>query len=149
MWVSQGMREQVRLPSELSPLPFLTLKTHSSLRPTISSYIKSLWQHEWDENLNSKLHKVIPFLRGPPHTHAGGWRDQVVLSYYRIGHSWLTHAFLLNGELPPQWIGCQSPLTLKRILLNCVDLMALHDLFIKVKQNSLTFLRTAGLSHLI
>ena len=53
---------------------------------------------------------------------------------------------------------CQSPLTIKHSLLNCVDFMALrqqfyiaygmHGLFIKVKQeNTLTFLTAAG--HLI
>ena len=88
------------------------------------------------------------------------WRDQVVLSHCRIGHLWLTHAFFLKGEPVPKCIGCQSPLTIKHILLNCVDFMALrqqfytansmHELFTKVKQEHiLAFLSAAGLYHLI
>ena len=98
---------------------------HSDLKPTISMYVNLIWQHEWDENINSKLYKVIPSVEGLPHTHAGGRRDQVVLSCCRIGHSWLTHVFLLKGEPPLECIGCQSALTIKHILLNSVDFMAL------------------------
>ena len=93
-------------------------------------------------------------------SHVGGQRDQMVLSRCYIGHSWQTHIFLLTGDPPPECIGCQSPLTLKHTLLNCVDFMALrqqfytannmHDLFTKVKEeNILAFLRAAGLYHLI
>ena len=34
---------------------------------------------------------------------------------------------LLKGKPPHECIRCQSPLTIKHILLNCVDLMALHQ----------------------
>ena len=72
----------------------------------------------------------------------------------------LTHAFLFKGEPAHECIGCQSALTIRHILLDCVDFMAMRqqfyrangmpDLFTKVKQeNILTFLRAAGLYHLI
>ena len=59
-------------PLELCYIP------RSELRPTISTCIKSLWQHEWDENKNSKLHEIIPSVGGPPQIHAWGRRDQVL-----------------------------------------------------------------------
>ena len=52
-----------------------------------------------------------------------------VLSRCHIGHSWLTHAFLLKGEPVPECIGCQSPLTIKHFLLNCVYFMTMHQQF--------------------
>ena len=94
--LSQGMREQIKLLSEPLELCYIP---HSDLRPTISTYIKSLWQHDWDENLNSKLHDIIPSVGGPPHSYGGRW-DQLVRRRCRIGHSWLTHAFLVKGEPP-------------------------------------------------
>ena len=111
-------------------------------------------QHECDENIN-KLHEIEPSMGKPPQIHAGSQWDQVVLSRCRIGHSRLTHAFLLKGDPPPQCIGCQLPLTLKHILLNCVVFLALHqqfysagnmrDRFSKVKQEEiLALLRIAG-----
>ena len=36
-----------------------------------------------------------------------------------IGHSFITHSFLLKGEEPPACIRCDQHLTLKNILLNC------------------------------
>ena len=68
-------------------------------------------------------------------------------------------AFLLKGEPAPECIRCQSSLTIKHILLNCVDFMVLrqqfytansmHEFFTKVKQeNILVFLSAAGLYRL-
>ena len=81
-----------------------------------------------------------------------GWWDQVVLNRCRIGHSWLTF-FLGQGGTTPRmyWMS----LTIKHILLDCVDFMALcqhfytangmQDLFTKVRQkNILAFLRATS-----
>ena len=132
---------------------------HSDLKPLIATHIKAKWQLEWDESIN-KLHGIKPSVGKPPQIYTGNRRDQVVLSRCRIGHSWLTHAFLLKGEPAPECIRCQSPLTIEHILLNCVDFMALrqqfytansmHELFTKVKQeNILAFLSATGLYRLI
>jgi len=45
------------------------------------------------------------------------WK-QVLLSRLRIGHTRLTHSFLLLPECGT----CQCPLTVKHILVECVDL---------------------------
>ena len=33
---------------------------YSDLQPLIFTHIKSMWQHEWDENTNMKLHEIGP-----------------------------------------------------------------------------------------
>ena len=76
------------------------------------------------------LHCYLGSVGKPPQIYTGSWRDQVVRSRCHIGHLWLTHAFLLKGEPAPECIGGQSPLTIKHILLNCVDCIALHQQFI-------------------
>ena len=48
-------------------------------------------------------------------------RDTVLLNRLRIGHTRLTHSFLLSGDLTECGI-CQCPLTVKHILVECVDL---------------------------
>ena len=40
----------------------------------------------------------------------------------RIGHTRLTHSFLLSGDDLPECRTCQCPLTVKHILVECVDL---------------------------
>ena len=76
---------------------------HSDLKPLIATHIKSKWQHEWDGNIN-KLNEIEPSM-GKSQIHAGGERNQVLLSCCCIGHSQLTHAFLLKGDLPHNVLG--------------------------------------------
>ena len=48
---------------------------------------------------------------------------RAVIQYrLRIGHTRLTHSFLLSGDDLPESGTCQCPLTVKHILVECVDL---------------------------
>ena len=49
-------------------------------------------------------------------------RDTVLLNRLRIGHTRLTHSYLLSGDDLPECGTCQCPLTVKHILVECVDL---------------------------
>ena len=44
-----------------------------------------------------------------------------------IGHSFLTHSFLLKGEEPPVCIGCDKHLTIEHILLTCSDFIEIRE----------------------
>ena len=48
-------------------------------------------------------------------------REEVILARCRIGHTRLTHAYLLQREEQPECVFCIEPLTVKH-LLDCVDL---------------------------
>jgi len=48
-------------------------------------------------------------------------RDSVLLNRLRIGYTRLTHSFLLSGDDLPECRTCQCPLTVKDILVECVD----------------------------
>jgi len=45
-----------------------------------------------------------------------------LLNRLRIGHTRLTHSYLLSGDDLPECGTCQCPLTVKHILVECVDL---------------------------
>ena len=47
--------------------------------------------------------------------------EQVVLTRCRIGHSRLTHSYLLNNEEGPECSPCNCSYSLKHVLLDCVD----------------------------
>ena len=49
-------------------------------------------------------------------------RDSVLLIILRIGHTRLTHSYLLSGDDLPECGTCQCLLTVKHILVECVDL---------------------------
>ena len=78
----------------------------------------------------------------------------------RIGHSRLTHEFVLKGEPPPECIPCNCLLTIKHLLIECVDfndvrqrfyqVPSLPDLFKTVKAEViLEFLKAAALYRLL
>jgi len=50
--------------------------------------------------------------------------DSVLINRIRIGHTHLTRFYLLSGDDQPECDVCQCPLTVKHIMIVCVDL---HD----------------------
>ena len=83
-------------------------------------------------------------------------RDELVLHRVRVGHTHLTHCYLLKGEDQPECIPCQSPLTVEHILLHCIDFLlirlkyfnvtTLNELFNTVASDTIVnFLQEIGL----
>ena len=126
----------------------------SDLKPLIRAHIHAEWQAEWDQGGN-KLHQIQPFLSTPSLPLAGR-RDDMVYTRLKIGHTYLTHKYLLAGEPQPMCHSCNAPLTVRHILLECFDFMHirsqfytapdLKSLFTHVKPESvLNFTKAAGL----
>lgn len=89
------------------------------IQRTIRLALLAKWQKQWDTCTNNKLHLVKPTL--------GEWKTcrhqqrfiEVVLCRLRIGHTHLTHNFLLAKEEQPTCEKCQEALTLMHILITC------------------------------
>ena len=132
----------------------------SDFKPIIRKHITAMWQATWDESPLNKLHEIAPIVNEPRTHHLSTRRDQSVFNRCRIGHSRLTHEFLLKGEPPPECIPCNCPLTIKHLLIECVDfndvrqrfyqVPSLQDLFKTVKPEViLDFLKAAVLYRLL
>ena len=87
-------------------------------------------------------------------------KEEVTLARLRIGHTFITHSFLLKGEDWPLCIPCQEPFSVKHFLLDCTDFRIIRSRFYRV--NSLkelfdtvepvtifSFLKEIGLYHKI
>ena len=85
-----------------------------------------------DESPLNKLYKIAPIVNEPRTHHLNTRRDQSVFNRCRIGHSRLTQEFLLKGELPPECIPCNCPLTIKHLLIDCVDFRDVRQRFYRV-----------------
>ena len=59
---------------------------------------------------------------------ANNRREEIILARLRIGHSYITHSYLLIGE-EPQCIPCNATLTVKHVLVDCVDLAPRRSFF--------------------
>ena len=132
------------------PIPYGDFRKH------INALLKRKWKSQWNEAANNKLHEIHPRLGLWPGGSRIIRREESVLARVRIGHTHLTHCFLLKGEEPPQCIACDCQLTVKHILFDCVDIIesrnrhfnvdAFKELFEKVPPDSiLSYLHEIGL----
>ena len=99
---------------------------YTDLKQGINVYIRRLWQIAWDLQIDNKLHSIRPRV-GTNVLPCLSRREEVVLSRLRIGHTFLTHCFLLKSEPRPECVPCQCPLTVKHLLLECEDTALVRD----------------------
>jgi len=94
---------------------------HSDYKTNISSYITLLRRDKWNIEIHNKLHHHQPFIGFTPLSGVYCRHDESVMRRCRIGHTFLTHSYILKGEDKPCCVGCDEELTVKHILLDCVD----------------------------
>ena len=103
-------------------LPVTRMKLPATgMYPRITKLIFDEWQEVWICCAGNKLHVIRPTVGDYKQKTCLSHRDTVLLNRLRIGHTRLTHSFLLSGDLP-ECGTCQCPLTVKHILVECVDL---------------------------
>ena len=61
------------------------------------------------------------------------------MTRFHIGHSFITHSFLLKGEEPPLCIGCDKRLTIEHILLTYSDFIEIRESHITAKSLHVLF----------
>jgi len=93
----------------------------TGMYPRITKLIFDEWQEVWDCCAGKKLHAIRPTVGDYKQKTYLSRHDVVLLNRLRIGHTRLTHSFLLSGDVP-ECGTCQCPLTVKHILVECADL---------------------------
>ena len=111
----------------------------SDLKPRTNKYILELWQSEWDEFPENKLYKIFPVLKECIFCPRTNKKEETVMARLHIGHSFLTHSFLLKGVEPPMCIGCDKRLTLEHILLTCSDFIEIRESHFTAKSLRMLF----------
>ena len=103
-----------------------------ALIPCVSKFCFDEWQDIWDCCEGNKLHSVNPTVGIVKHSKNISRYDSVLLNRLRIGHSRLTHSYLLSGDDSPT---CQSsgiPLTVKHILVECTNFRDIREKYFTV-----------------
>lgn len=129
---------------------------HTDYKQIVKSYFNRSWQTHWDNVAFNKLQLIKGTLGVTKLKGVSQRRDELVLHRARIGHTHLTHCFLLKDEDQPQCISCQCPLSVEHLLLKCsgfnvvrqkyFDVNSLKELFTTVPSSMvLSFLRETGL----
>ena len=92
----------------------------SNFKPCINKYILEEWQTLWNNSIGNKLLDIKPTI-GEYQSVVRNIRKEVVLARLRLGHTRVTHLYLLQGEEQPQGVGCDVPFTVRHFLLECGD----------------------------
>ena len=136
--------------SALDLSPEILSIPYTDLKLTISKFLRTKWQQQWDINIHNKLYQIQSILREWRPAFRKSRREQVLKSRLRIGHTRLTHFFILKQEPKPVFG------TVKHSLIECraftvirkrfFKVTSLTELFENVKiDDVLTFLRETGL----
>ena len=117
---------------------------YTDIKPFIVKYILKRWQDRWDQQIHNKLHEMHSLVGKTPCSYGQNRKEQVVLTRCRIGHSRLTHSYLLNTEERPECIPCNSNFLLKHVLIDCVDVADVRQTFYNANSLSNLFTNVAG-----
>ena len=132
-----------------SPMP--------DLKPKVDMYIYRIWQELWNSEVRNKLHEILSDLKESLCGKAGApcHKQESVMTRLRIGHTWITHSYLLKKEDQPFCYACDSPFTVKHFLIECPDFTHIrnkfyttdvHTLFREVDLSKITeYLKELGL----
>ena len=103
---------------------------YTDFKLLISQYMFSTWQDDWNGAVANRLHSVKPVLGDWQSSYRRCRRDEVVLCRARIGHTNMTHSYILKKDPPPQCEHCQCILTVRHILVECNHLaQTRNDIF--------------------
>ena len=75
----------------------------------------------WNKASFNKLKEIEPRVNNHRSSPKLSRREEIVLTRLRIGHTRITHSYLFNREVQPFCFGCNTPFTVKHVLLDCAD----------------------------
>ena len=99
---------------------------YTDFKHLISQYMFSTWQYYWNGAVANKLHCVKPVLGDWLSSYRRCRKNEVVLCRARIGHTYLTHSYILKKDPPvysdssPHFGGVQSSRADRKRLVDVV-----------------------------
>ena len=86
------------------------LKTpFTDFKPYINTFLHNKWQMSWNAAVLNKLHSIKPSLGEWQPSYRIDRKEEITLARLRIGHTFITHSFLMKGG---DWPMCILPVTL-------------------------------------
>lgn len=91
--------------------------TFADAKIEINAYINNKFLSHW-RKLNTKLNQIKNNIN--PWKNPGlNRKEETTINRLRIGHTYLTHSYLMNNEEPPECDTCRVLLTVKHIITEC------------------------------
>lgn len=94
---------------------------HDDMKWPIRTYIRQEWQNRWSSmtEKNMKYKSIKPVIEPWASTYQTNRGYETRLSRLRIGHTYITHRFILLGDNQPICDTCVTPVTVEHILRDC------------------------------
>lgn len=92
----------------------------NDMYPVIRSAILDSWKFTWELE-NQKMKEIASSIFPWKYSSMSRQRE-VILSRLRIGHTRLTHGFLMSGDHQPFCEDCLVPLTVRHVMVECPSL---------------------------
>ena len=89
-------KESLNLDITASQVPYTDLKCH------INHFISNKWQERWSSCPYNTLFQIEPTLGERLPGFRNSRKEEVVLSWLRIGHTYFSHSYILRQEDPPE-----------------------------------------------
>ena len=122
------------------PIPYTDLK------PIINKYIHNKWQQTWNSQTQNKLYQIYPSIPSYSTLSSSSPRkDQIIYNRLCIGHTLLTHSYLIEHTLtdPLKCTNCNQLLSVKHILTECTS----YDEARHQQYYSFTDIKTSSILH--
>ena len=87
----------------------------------------------WKEQTGNKLHELKPDFNSKCSFLGYSRQIQTKITRCRIGHTRLTHTYLLTNEQPPFCISCNEPFTVKHFLITCTEFNYIRNRYFTAK----------------
>jgi hypothetical protein len=147
---------------EALELPISDIKIpYTDLYGNVKAFFQNEWQTFWNEQVNNKLHYVHPIIKTRQISRQlKHRRDEIIINRIKIGHTYMTHKYLLSGDDQPFCVSCDTYETVEHLLIHCVEFNDirerfyevdhLQDLFCNVDENVIiAFINEAGLQYIL
>ena len=140
------------------PLKFVP---YTGKYPQVKEYVNKCWQEFWNRSNGQKLYEMMPVI-GEFNVSSLTRKEQVIIHRIRIGHTRLTHSYLMEGRLnAPLCDFCDDEiLTVKHFMIYCPHYLSVRRRFYNVSnmkelfdevslRRILSFLKEAQLFNLL
>ena len=109
------------------------------LFPVVRETFRAAWQFYWDLEISNKMREITGKIK--PWSYAiSSRRQEVSLCRLRIGHTRMTHGFLMSRDPPPFCGDCLVLLTVKHLLTECPNFIDVRERFLLYGREDGTFL---------
>ena len=106
---------------------------HCDFKLNIHKFVINKCQSIWEKQTENKLYELKPNFNSKCSFLHINRHDQTKIIQCGIGHTRLTHSYLLSNKQRPFCVSCNEPFTVKHFLISCIDFHHIRTKYFNAK----------------